>query len=300
MKRGVPTVIIEPRTLLREGLASLLQDSNFKVIASSATLEAIDLSRLGPGLLIVGIATGTAEDDLHILERLSSARQDYTIVAVADGTGQPAPIDIPQILRSGADGYIVNVQSRDVLLKSLELALLGQKLVVVGDQPRECDTARRSAEPDAPGILPVRLNGNGDAHSALSDRELEILKCLACGDSNKAIARTCQIAESTVKIHLKSILRKIHVQNRTQAAIWGHPASVPAAAARSSRAIEVFRPQPDRPDLLRYFTPAGIRLNRSRRPLPTSAASRRARPPSAKHFGIEGSLIRPGQHQAPV
>jgi two-component system, NarL family, nitrate/nitrite response regulator NarL len=58
------------------------------------------------------------------------------------------------------------------------------------------------------------------AHAALSDRELEILSCLASGDSNKIIARTCQIAESTVKLHLKSILRKIHVQNRTQAAIW--------------------------------------------------------------------------------
>jgi two-component system nitrate/nitrite response regulator NarL len=221
VKRGVPTVIIESRTLLREGLASLLQDSNFKVIASSATLEAIDLSRLGPpGLLIVGIASGTDGGDLRVLERLSSARQDYTIVAVADGNGQLAPTDIPRILRCGADGYIVNVQSRDVLLKSLELALLEQKLVVVGDQVRKCDTPARTAEPDAPGIPPVRFNGNRDAHSALSEREVEILKCLACGDSNKAIARTCRIAESTVKIHLKSILRKIRVQNRTQAAIW--------------------------------------------------------------------------------
>ena len=54
----------------------------------------------------------------------------------------------------------------------------------------------------------------------MSARELEILKFLVAGDSNKAIARTCHLAESTVKIHLKTILRKIRVRNRTQAAIW--------------------------------------------------------------------------------
>ena len=63
-----------------------------------------------------------------------------------------------------------------------------------------------------------RINGGHAAQ--LSARELEILKFLVAGDSNKAIARTCNLAESTVKIHLKTILRKIRVRNRTQAAIW--------------------------------------------------------------------------------
>ena len=76
------------------------------------------------------------------------------------------------------------------------------------------------AKPVASEDICPHVNGNGRAHSALSEREMEILGCLAGGNSNKVIARTCQIAESTVKIHLKSILRKIHVQNRTQAAIW--------------------------------------------------------------------------------
>ena len=54
----------------------------------------------------------------------------------------------------------------------------------------------------------------------LTDRQQAILRCLCRGDSNKLIARNFDIAESTVKIHVKSILRKIHVKNRTQAAIW--------------------------------------------------------------------------------
>ena len=55
----------------------------------------------------------------------------------------------------------------------------------------------------------------------LSPREKAILSCLIDGNSNKSIARKIDIAEATVKVHVKAILRKIRVQNRTQAAIWG-------------------------------------------------------------------------------
>ena len=57
-------------------------------------------------------------------------------------------------------------------------------------------------------------------HHGLSEREAQILDGLVKGHANKVIARTCEIAEATVKVHMKSILRKIRVDNRTQAAIW--------------------------------------------------------------------------------
>ena len=56
---------------------------------------------------------------------------------------------------------------------------------------------------------------------SLSARENDILRCLVGGNSNKAIARQLEITESTVKVHMKSLLRKINATNRTQAAIWG-------------------------------------------------------------------------------
>jgi two-component system nitrate/nitrite response regulator NarL len=227
MEPNVPTIIVEPRTLLREGLASLLNESHFKVMASVASLEQVPRTAIGrAGLLIVGVATG-APDDLRFLEKLLPVQQDCKIVAVADGNDQPTQIDIPHILRSGADAYILNIQSRDVLLKSLELAFLGQKLVVVGDKNTPVELLRPGNSSAVPDGAPPRIGGESAAQAALSDRELEILSCLASGDSNKIIARTCQIAESTVKLHLKSILRKIHVQNRTQAAIWALQNSPP-------------------------------------------------------------------------
>ncbi len=217
MKRGIPTVIIEPRTLLREGLAALLQDSSFKVIACLASADAAPQLPPGrPGLLIIGL--GGTTDDPEVLARISAAAPGCKVVAVADRASQAAQIDVLKIMRSGADGYILNVKSRDVLLRSLELAFLEQKLVVLGDKCETADADR--ATPARSGDAPPRPNRDSPARAALSERELDILGCLAAGDSNKVIARNCRIAESTVKIHLKSILRKIHVQNRTQAAIW--------------------------------------------------------------------------------
>jgi two-component system nitrate/nitrite response regulator NarL len=69
-----------------------------------------------------------------------------------------------------------------------------------------------------------------DIRQDLSSRENEILKLLRDGASNKAIARSLNLAESTVKVHLKSLMRKLDAGNRTQAAIWGldQPASCAA------------------------------------------------------------------------
>ena len=70
------------------------------------------------------------------------------------------------------------------------------------------------------GGLEKRLHCAKKLDHNLTARESEILECLLGGDSNKSIARRLEITESTVKIHMKSLLRKINVQNRTQAAIW--------------------------------------------------------------------------------
>src|SRR3546814_3750398 len=72
---------------------------------------------------------------------------------------------------------------------------------------------------------PIWRSAPGDWESGrielnLSDREIEILRCLISGDANKIIARRLEITEATVKVHIKAILRKLRVMNRTQAAIW--------------------------------------------------------------------------------
>ena len=71
----------------------------------------------------------------------------------------------------------------------------------------------------------------------LSEREEEILKGVVKGHSNKMIARTCGVTDATIKVHMKSILRKIRVANRTQAAIWALEQGYGADANRRSPAL---------------------------------------------------------------
>jgi len=97
--------------------------------------------------------------------------------------------------------------------------------------PRAPDGQERDdgLDPSANNLAESAEVENGAADDAislriphgLSEREEQILRGLVKGQSNKLIARACDVAEATVKVHIKSILRKIRVANRTQAAIWG-------------------------------------------------------------------------------
>ena len=111
--------------------------------------------------------------------------------------------------------------SIEVLLKSLDLAALKVGVVcqwnafVAGHDTAENGQSREATEAPISDGLKSSL-----AARKLSEREIAILRCLMRGDANKVIGRKLQLAEATVKVHIKSILRKIRLANRTQAAIW--------------------------------------------------------------------------------
>ncbi|BBC72717.1 DNA-binding response regulator [Altererythrobacter sp. B11] len=110
----------------------------------------------------------------------------------------------------GAHGFILNDVGCESLLNSLHLVALGEKFLpgkLVDSLPQM----------SSGGSLMMK-GGVGD--SPLSDREAEILNCLVVGLPNKLIARRLDLCEATVKVHVKGILRKLGVQNRTQAAIF--------------------------------------------------------------------------------
>src|SRR3984893_3191873 len=240
--RSVTTIIVEPRTLLRAGLVSLLRHSGFRVISAVPTLDKVPPAALDRASLLTIGAPGETAEVLDYINRASSAARKVKIVIITEVSGRVSQPDTLKVLSKGADCCIVNVRSRDTLLKSLHLAVLGQWVVVVGEDGVSLDAfeAERESggfsehEPPRDGVSLDAFEAEGESgvfreheprmnggHAAqLSAREQEILQFLVSGDSNKAIARTCHLAESTVKIHLKTILRKIRVRNRTQAAIW--------------------------------------------------------------------------------
>ncbi|MEW6642046.1 MAG: response regulator transcription factor [Pseudomonadota bacterium] len=134
--------------------------------------------------------------------------------------------------RAGASAYFANVATSATFIKYLELVMLGETIIpaaflrvvlerAVRDDP---GTGRNDGE-----IEGGKVNGKDEPAGAsdkspmqqLSAREKTILRCIIEGCSNKAIARKVAISEATVKVHVKSILRKFRVHSRTQAAIWG-------------------------------------------------------------------------------
>jgi two-component system nitrate/nitrite response regulator NarL len=247
VKRSINTIVIEPGTVLREGLVSLLHGSGFKVISAVAAPDRVSPIALErASILIVGALSEPAET-LDYLKRCSSAGRDPKIVIISEISGNGSQSDALKFLSNGADCCIFSVHSRDILLRSLDLVLLGQRVVVLGPAsgpgsleavaaeskiavPAEAAESRVTVPAAETLVTPIESKFvdpfeddariSNDCARRLSARELEILSLLVAGDSNKAIARTCHLAESTVKIHLKTILRKIRVRNRTQAAIW--------------------------------------------------------------------------------
>jgi two-component system, NarL family, nitrate/nitrite response regulator NarL len=111
----------------------------------------------------------------------------------------------------GVAGYLIKAIPCEPLVGAIKLILMGEKIV-------PSQTVDALVDPRSRFTC-----GNREAMSAganLSDREVEILECLILGEANKLISRRFTITEATVKVHVKAILRKLRVQNRTQAAIW--------------------------------------------------------------------------------
>jgi len=213
-----PTLLVEPNTLLREGLKRILAETAYNPVALSSSFgEALaDWKPDGnPFLLIMDGMRDHDEACFHI-RQLKEQHASARVLVLVDR------YDLKQIIaafRAGADAYLVKSVSCEVLVKTLDLVMLGETVFpsAVLDLLRE--QALRGEDEAAAAGAEKKDDGEYQA-KGLSVRETVILRCLMEGDSNKLIARKFDITEATVKVHVKAILRKIHAKNRTQAAIW--------------------------------------------------------------------------------
>jgi DNA-binding NarL/FixJ family response regulator len=217
--RAYATVVVGQCSLLREGLVQMLRatDSKFRLVAVAPTLSDPRLQPLERHQLLLLIAESGSAAQASMVEQIEAFRHQQPAGRVALVSDH---YDLPWMVsafRAGANAYFPKIVASDYLMKALELVMLGETILPPEllsnlchqiEDPR--DVRRMEGGPDkAQCILPK-----------LSSREECILRCIAEGDSNKIIARKMGIADATVKVHVKAILRKIGVQNRTQAAIW--------------------------------------------------------------------------------
>jgi two-component system nitrate/nitrite response regulator NarL len=229
--RRVSIVVIDKSALFRAGLKHILAGTRFRVIADYPALRDLPKNAVNgkPCVLLIGLDTeGTTAVFPQLLSLLALPEQNGLRVILL--TEAFRADDSIAAIEAGAGGYLVkSAISPETLLKSLELVLEGDITITQGFTK----LPRSGVQPDGiPAVnRPESVSDNGhpqpdsnvaqtDNFRRLSIRERMILSHLMQGASNKHIARTLNIAEATVKVHVKSLLRKIRVNNRTQAAIW--------------------------------------------------------------------------------
>lgn len=197
--------------IVREGLSRILTDNQFQVAQYSTIAAALhspqdDEPRDEGSLLIVDVSMCEQNEG-----SFASLRQHFPtsyLVLLADNFDFDLML---QAFQQGAMSYIIKEISCDRLVGTLRLVAIGERVL----PPQLVD----ALEPRLQGADTGGAERPADA-ACLSDREFQILRWLIVGHPNKIISQRMEISEATVKVHVKSVLRKLNVQNRTQAAIW--------------------------------------------------------------------------------
>jgi two-component system, NarL family, nitrate/nitrite response regulator NarL len=207
MQSTTSILIVDDHPLFRRGVRQLLEiEPRFRVVAEAADgARALELAReLEPDLVLLDLhMKGMA--GLDVLKRLKDADFDGKVVVL---TVSDLADDLIAAIRAGADGYLLKDTEPELLLERLRAAVYGQ--VVVSDNLNT--VLARALRDEA-------VASEREA-AVLTDREQDILRCLAAGMSNKLIARELDIAEGTVKVHVKHLLKKLRLRSRVEAAVW--------------------------------------------------------------------------------
>jgi two-component system, NarL family, nitrate/nitrite response regulator NarL len=222
MSRTVPTVIVGTSTLLREGLTAILGPLGFRVIASKTNMSEIGPEEFPPSdpcLLIIECGDSPRE----LIPQITAVKQQVPLARIALLGHHWHPLEIAAAFYAGANAYFAEATASDEFVGAIDLIMRGHQAVLpIGLQlsPSDIEHESQSLFYFPKSLDPDRCKLIGAPRLQLSPRESGILRCLARGASNKQIAREIKISEATVKVHVKAILRKIGVANRTQAAIW--------------------------------------------------------------------------------
>lgn len=222
-------LVVDDHNLFRRGLIALLgQDARLQVVGEAADAnQALNVAaRLKPDLILL---------DNHLpgvqgVDAIADLRQAVPGVRIVMLTVSENVQDMAAGLRAGADGYLLKTIHTEDLCDSIckvwegdsvvSPEMMGKLVGLLRQAPAAEGTVAAPLEEPAPrAAVAVSVSADDPIHQ-LSPREREILALIAKGDSNKHIARALDIAETTVKIHVQHILRKLGLTNRVHAAVY--------------------------------------------------------------------------------
>jgi two-component system nitrate/nitrite response regulator NarL len=204
----IRVLIVDDHTLFRSGIKALLaRQPGFAVVGEAADgLDGIKRAKeLKPDVILLDLHMPglSGREAVKILSQELPGSQVVMLTVSEDAE------DLVETLRSGASGYLLKNIDTQMLLDSIRRAAEGESVV--------------SAEMTSKLVRGLKAGAKAEPQTEkdkLSPREREILGCLAKGASNKEIARALDVAESTVKIHVQHILRKLGLSSRVQAAVY--------------------------------------------------------------------------------
>ena len=231
---AISLFVVDDHTLFRRGLIALLQQYDGLTVVGEAG-DAAEALRLAPGLqpdivLLDNHLPGVAGiDAIRDLRRLLPRTRVLMLTVSEDAQ------DLSDALRNGAQGYLLKSIDGDVLADAIRRAARGEPVVSLELMGKLVQAFQAQDGMPPPGLsgpagpagaagvsgTPGMPAGSSEAlAAALTPREEEVLGEIARGASNKEIARTLDIAETTVKIHVQHILRKLELTSRVQAAVY--------------------------------------------------------------------------------
>jgi len=206
--RRVNILLVDDHALFRGGLKFLLQQLDTGLVLDEA----------GNCEQAIGRACGRSYDlillDLNMpgvnrleaLEALREAAPDAPVVVLS---GEDDPAVVRAAIDRGAMGFIPKSATPEVLIQALRLVLASGVYLPL-------EVLNSTAASSVPKAAPAAC-GPATAAAGLTPRQMEVLRCVIQGKPNKVIARELGVAESTVKVHLSSVLRAFGAHNRTEA-----------------------------------------------------------------------------------
>jgi len=206
-------LVVDDHTLFRRGLIALLSlHERLEVVGEAG--DAGEAQRRAAELQPDVVLLDNHLPGVRGVDALPGLKEAAPQARVVMLTVSEDEADLAAALRQGAHGYLLKTMDSDALLAALERCVAGES-VISPDMTAKLVSAFQSSNAAVAATAPVT-----DPLDSLSPRERETLRELSRGASNKEIARSLDIAETTVKIHVQHILRKLNLSSRVQAAVF--------------------------------------------------------------------------------
>lgn len=209
MPPKIKILLVDDHTLFRSGLRFLLEmQEDFEIVGEASDgLEGIKLAEsIHPDVVLLDLDMPTMGGREALPQLLSTQPELAVLILTVSEDGA----DLAECMRIGARGYLLKNINTDFLLKSIRRAVDGDS-VLSPEMTTKLVKQLRS---------PTLVESEGPLYESLTPREKETLVWLTKGVTNKEIARKLDLTESTIKVHVQNLLRKLNLHSRVQAAVY--------------------------------------------------------------------------------